>query len=462
MPSSGDGGAPAILTLMCLDRPVTRFCYDAGARRVIWRDVIDIARCPLGSLDSAGTMTRPGLAGWISRRAVPMTRPGVEGALREMGVGSPEELVVSTHGASLSDQFWFRPEGSSLTWDDVSFFDNDFPDELGTALAGPSDSSEGAVARLARDGVVALSSPDAALDGNLPKRWVIREDGTRVLLKSGKPGNLFQEPLNEVAATGVCELILEDGDFVPYELADNDAALPRHLSACPCMVDSRTQLVSAGDVVRSRRRDPCVSLYEAFVSACEANGIGRARAAVSKMLVLDHLIANWDRHWGNFGVLVDSESGRWLRVAPVFDTGESLWCDRALSGRIDGSYRRQWPMPFSHDIDGQLERYVDDLTWLDPDALASCAPVVERAITTPQLVTYNPAWVDAVCSEVDGRARDVRELWARLAGRSRFPGAAELIEQASAPRARRCLRGRQGYETTRLRHLGRQDIHYRE
>ena len=42
------------------------------------------------------------------------------------------------------------------------------------------------------------------------------------------------------------------------------------------------------------------------------------------MLVLDALIANEDRHWGNFGALRDSESLEFIGLEPVFDNGNSL------------------------------------------------------------------------------------------------------------------------------------------
>ena len=67
-----------------------------------------------------------------------------------------------------------------------------------------------------------------------------------------------------------------------------------------------------------------------LVSACAAHGLD-VREDVEKMLTIDYLMANFDRHWNNFGVLIDSESREWLRAAPVFDTGEALWCDRELS-----------------------------------------------------------------------------------------------------------------------------------
>ena len=42
------------------------------------------------------------------------------------------------------------------------------------------------------------------------------------------------------------------------------------------------------------------------------------------MVVFDNLMLNIDRHWGNFGVLRDADSGAVKDLAPVFDTGMSL------------------------------------------------------------------------------------------------------------------------------------------
>ena len=44
------------------------------------------------------------------------------------------------------------------------------------------------------------------------------------------------------------------------------------------------------------------------------------------MLVFDALIYNEDRHFGNFGVLRDNQSGQIIAPAPVFDNGFSLFC----------------------------------------------------------------------------------------------------------------------------------------
>lgn len=43
------------------------------------------------------------------------------------------------------------------------------------------------------------------------------------------------------------------------------------------------------------------------------------------MLVLDALIFNTDRHFGNFGFLVDNKTNRIAAPAPLFDHGNSLF-----------------------------------------------------------------------------------------------------------------------------------------
>ena len=45
------------------------------------------------------------------------------------------------------------------------------------------------------------------------------------------------------------------------------------------------------------------------------------------ILVLDYLIANEDRHLGNFGFIRDVNTLQYLGPAPIFDNGTRLWCN---------------------------------------------------------------------------------------------------------------------------------------
>ena len=102
-----------------------------------------------------------------------------------------KSLLTGSLGLSLSDQYWIRPIGSDLGWEDVNLFDNPFPENLGDLLFG----------RGCDPCQVKLPSPDLTTDGVLRKRWKIIHR-RRCLLKSGTEP-YGQEPYNEVAASMV-------------------------------------------------------------------------------------------------------------------------------------------------------------------------------------------------------------------------------------------------------------------
>ena len=57
------------------------------------------------------------------------------------------------------------------------------------------------------------------------------------------------------------------------------------------------------------------------------------------LLVFDAIILNEDRHFGNFGVLVDNHSNQIIAPAPLFDHGLSLLC-YAMDEDFDTNYEK--------------------------------------------------------------------------------------------------------------------------
>jgi hypothetical protein len=45
------------------------------------------------------------------------------------------------------------------------------------------------------------------------------------------------------------------------------------------------------------------------------------------MILLDVIIVNTDRHFGNFGLLIDNKNNTIVKPAPIFDNGLSLFYD---------------------------------------------------------------------------------------------------------------------------------------
>lgn len=67
------------------------------------------------------------------------------------------------------------------------------------------------------------------------------------------------------------------------------------------------------------------------------------------MLAFDAVVYNVDRHFGNFGVLVDNETGRIEAPAPLFDHGMSFLYGAMESDFNDVDAFAKWQLPRAYD-----------------------------------------------------------------------------------------------------------------
>jgi len=261
-------------------------------------------------LHHSESIDRYALNQWWAGRSIPASRMGVEDALEKLGVYNSKLLLTKCLGLSLSDHYWIKPYGSEMTWESVNFFDNDFSDDIGDVLFGTSDKNAG----------FDFLSPDNTSDGNLKKRWKII-DGKRCLLKSGS-NLLMQQPFNEVIASRIMDRL--GIDHVPYTVTwINDEPY----SVCEDFVTKDTELISAWRVMHLRPKANHENEYLYYVNICQELGIDIV-SALDRMIVLDYIIANEDRHFNNFGLLRDANTLEWQGAAPIFDSGTSLWYNR--------------------------------------------------------------------------------------------------------------------------------------
>lgn len=392
------------LTLMCRDHKVVEFTWNHDHQTVTGKThTIDAAHAPLMSTDPSGNITRDRLSNWFKNRGIPDFRPDAVERLRAVGFPSAASLMATGFGTSLSDQYWIRPAGSASTWRDVNCFENDFSEELGELLLPHDASSVPSLIEKIKGNVdILASSPDAALNGNLPKRWTI-EDGRRVLVKAGRPSNRFQEPFNEKIASTLCSRLLDNRDYVAYGL--DDGGFMKWTSRCETMTDQFTEFVPAYSLLCSTKRPSDLGLYDFYVRTCAEHGLD-VRVDVEKMLTIDFLMANFDRHWNNFGILIDTESREWLRAAPVFDTGESLWCDLDIAQKFGGytTPRAGMMRPFARKIDAQLERYCRDLSWFDASGLKGFSEQACDILLGNPFVANEPGRIDKIKEAIDFRA----------------------------------------------------------
>mgnify|MGYP003275770131 CR=1 FL=1 len=58
------------------------------------------------------------------------------------------------------------------------------------------------------------------------------------------------------------------------------------------------------------------NVYEMYANILKENGLKEVEESIAKMFVLDYIIANADRHLGNFGVIRNIETLEWEKIAP--------------------------------------------------------------------------------------------------------------------------------------------------
>ena len=302
---------------------------------------------PLGVLSLKGGIDRREMNEWLWGRSIPASRSGIWDLYTRLGRASTEYLILECYGLSLSDHYWICPKNSGLIWTHINFFQNDFSKDVGEILFGnePEDAAN-----------INLVSPDNTSDGWLRKKWIIA-DGKRVLVKGGS-GAWKQEPYNEAIASAIMRCL--GVSHVPYTvMTENDEPF----SLCENFLTVDTELVSAWRVLNSRKMDDRDSDFTHLLKCCDALNIPNAESELKKMIAIDYIIANEDRHYTNFGFVRNVETLEWLGVAPIFDCGTSLWYNSARVGA-------EVPCkPFrKHHID-QL-KLVDDFSWFDKEKIA--------------------------------------------------------------------------------------------
>ena len=303
-----------------------------------------LEHAPLTTTDDRG-LNPLKLDDWLEGRSIPASRHNVARLMRDLEINTPTALALQSYALSLSDQYWLKPTNQNLKWEDVNFFQNEFSDDIGRILMGEKNSS---------DPDINVKSPDNSSDGMLQKRWAI-QDGKRILIKGADTKHqLQQEPFNEVIATQIMAKL--NINHTPYTQIFMDN---KPYSLCEIFTTIDTEYITAWSVLKNFKRDNHLSEYEQILNNCEKLGAGNMRHQIEQMLVLDYIIANTDRHLGNFGFIRNANTLEYEGFAPIFDSGASLWCDGSPINSIANS------KPFKKWHSSQIN-LVTDLSWYQP------------------------------------------------------------------------------------------------
>ena len=145
------------------------------------------------------------------------------------------------------------------------------------------------------------------------------------------------------------------------------------------------------------------SLYEHYILCCKNLGIPDTEDKINKMLTCDYILANYDRHYRNFGAIRNVETLEWERTAPIFDSGSSLW---ARTPTIEIPSFKYKGKPFKTNPKEQLA-LVTDLSWFDIKKVSDFDMVVRNILSQNPLMDKNR--INIISNKVKERIIEVKE-----------------------------------------------------
>ena len=132
------------------------------------------------------------------------------------------------------------------------------------------------------------------------------------------------------------------------------------------------------------------------------------------MLTVDFIIANTDRHYNNFGFLRNPDTLEWLGLAPVFDSGTSMFHDEILYNLKNPYLRESLKIkakPFASNQKEQMKRipvkeYCADL---DFERLDGVSEFFGNLISKNPYI--EPERAEILCKTLDSRIKETKNLF---------------------------------------------------
>lgn len=237
------------------------------------------------------------------------------------------------HYASLTDQYWLQYDDEK--WKDINFFTNEYSEAIGDAVFSKNLQN---VKKLN----FSYNSPDITTNGVMKKRWK-REGKFNYLIKtSSKKFN--QTFASEILAVRLLNSMGIGINAVAYELTIEGYEL---CCRCKNFVTKNTEFVPAVNIYAAvpyteeelNIENLSERIYKHLITAVEHYNIDGAKTFIDRMIMIDRILMNTDRHLGNFGFLKNVQTGEFSGCAPLFDFGNSFYSDKDSLDKICFKYR---------------------------------------------------------------------------------------------------------------------------
>lgn len=246
---------------------------------------------------------------WCSTRVLTLDRKYAKEILNSVGLQQAvtdkdrAQVALTYRCASITDIYWVRKTNDKIHFSEVNLYENHLDNTfIDISLRGKQYTVQND--SLARD---------LATNGCFPKAWQRRED-VFWLLKDG--GKEFVE--RELLASQICRCF--NVDQVLYErgsFADEPVSISKNITSLDYSIASMeaVELFAANHGKNLRQ----------FILKLD-------RHNYYMMNILDYLIGNTDRHWGNWGVLVNNLNNKPISLHKLMDFNQAFQAYDTLDG----------------------------------------------------------------------------------------------------------------------------------
>ena len=230
---------------------------------------------------------------WLAYRAVDHSRKNARLLKRALRLRTTDDVqtALAVNAATVTDRYWFRPEGSAAVYEDIRFKENYFSE---LALRGDPDSFSNRPSR----------TPELTNTGSFEKCWKLI-NGEWWMYKSGNEKEYFSElficRLGEKLGLPTAHYEL-DGEYIRSKDFTNGAEV--NFEPMRSLADDDEDYENCFNILNEISPDIAVQYL--------------------LLLWMDTVCYNMDRHTENFGLLRDVKTGRIISLAPNYDNNIAL------------------------------------------------------------------------------------------------------------------------------------------
>lgn len=266
-------------------------------------------------------------------------------------------IALQFHCLSLTDVYWVRAAGEALSFAEINLYshagDNSFVDvSLRGQAKKVADSSEAA--------------PDISTVGTCPKAWIY-QDGY-YLLKDGDA----QDVAAELLASNICDCF--DVPHARYTASSYEGILVSKV-ALMTSPENGIETREAFDIYAQNHEIDA----ERYIVELDAHGY-------YMMNIIDYLTGNTDRHWGNWGLLIDNRTNRPVRLHDLIDFNRAFRAYDTIDGSVCQTHRVRSMTQREAAIEAVQKNGLHELKEADPAWFHSMESIYEMYLKRLELL----------------------------------------------------------------------------